>query len=83
MGTDRRGTLDPGSARTPRTPRSATSTSSLTSVGSGSGSGFRDPLVMRREEKEARAKATPAPPKVFAGKPRAPVGELVAYFDKS
>jgi hypothetical protein len=55
----------------PRTPWSSTS------------SGFRDPLLMRREEHEARAKAVPAPPKVVSGKPRAPVGELVAYFDKS
>jgi hypothetical protein len=56
----------------PRTPRSASSSG-----------GFRDPLVMRREESEARMKATRPPPKVIAGKPRAPVGELVAYFDKS
>lgn len=55
----------------PRTPWSSTS------------SGFRDPLVMRREELEARAKAVPPPPKVVTGRPRAPVGELVAYFDKS
>ncbi|KAH9029601.1 hypothetical protein EDB85DRAFT_1965939 [Lactarius pseudohatsudake] len=55
----------------PRTPWSSTS------------SGFRDPLVMRREEHEARAKAVPPPPKVVSGKPRAPVGELVAFFDKS
>ena len=55
----------------PRTPWSSTS------------AGFRDPLVVRREELEARAKAVPPPPKVVSGKPRAPVGELVAYFDKS
>ena len=55
----------------PRTPWSSTS------------SGFRDPLLMRREEHEARAKAVPPPPKVVSGKPRAPVGELVAFFDKS
>ena len=54
-----------------RTPWSSTS------------SGFRDPLVMRREEHEARVKTAPAPPKVVSGKPRAPVGELVAFFDKS
>ncbi|KAF8265667.1 hypothetical protein EI94DRAFT_1685323 [Lactarius quietus] len=55
----------------PRTPWSSTS------------SGFRDPLVVRREELEARAKAVPAPPKVISGRPRAPVGEMVAFFDKS
>jgi len=42
--------------------------------------GLRDPLVVRREESEARAKAAP-PHKVVTGRPRAPVGELV-YFDK-
>lgn len=55
----------------PRTPWSSTS------------SGFRDPLVVRREELEARARSVPPPPKVVAGKPRAPVGQLVAFFDKS
>jgi len=85
--TDRRVPLDAasggggGSARTPRTPRSAMSSQSLSSAASASG--FRDPILVRREESEARAKAAPAPPKVFAGKPRAPVGQLVAYFDKS
>jgi hypothetical protein len=58
---------------TPSTPASAASSSSR----------FRDPLVVRREESEARAKAARPPPKVVAGKPRAPVGEMVAYFDKS
>jgi hypothetical protein len=38
---------------------------------------------MRREETEARAKSARPTPKVVAGKPRAPFGELVAYFDKS
>jgi hypothetical protein len=82
--TDRRVPLDAasgGSAHAPRTPRSATSSLSLSSAGSAGG--FRDPLVVRREENEARVKAAPPPPKVFAGKPRAPVGQLVAYFDKS
>ncbi|KAI0265361.1 hypothetical protein BC834DRAFT_879065 [Gloeopeniophorella convolvens] len=54
--------------REPRTPWSAS---------------FRDPLVVRREALEARVKSAPVPPKVVAGKPRAPVGELVAFFDKS
>jgi hypothetical protein len=60
---------------TPSTPASASAASSS--------SRFRDPLVVRREESEARAKTAKPPPKVVAGKPRAPVGELVAYFDKS
>ncbi len=65
----------------PRTkPRSSTTTTTPTTPVS---AGFRDPLVVRREESEARTKAAPAPPRVVAGKPRAPVGELVAYFDKS
>ncbi|KAI0251515.1 hypothetical protein BJV78DRAFT_1210251 [Lactifluus subvellereus] len=50
---------------------------------SSTSAGFRDPLVVRREEVEARAKVAPRPPRVVAGKPRAPVGELVAYFDRS
>ena len=70
----------------PRTkPRSSTTTTTTpTTPASASATvGFRDPLVVRREESEARAKAVPPPPKVVTGKPRAPVGELVAYFDKS
>ena len=55
----------------PRTPWSSTS------------SGFRDPLLVRREEHEARAKAVPPPPKVVSGRPRAPVNQMVAFFDKS
>jgi hypothetical protein len=50
--------------------------------------GFRDPLILLfacREENEASAKTAPPPPKVVTGKrravTRAPVGELVAYFD--
>ena len=76
MSTGRRGALESsgggGSTRPPRMPRSATSAG-----------GFRDPLAMRREESQARAKAVPPPPKVVTGRPRAPVGELVAYFDKN
>ncbi|KAI0283609.1 hypothetical protein BGY98DRAFT_950693 [Russula aff. rugulosa BPL654] len=48
--------------------------------------GFRDPLIPLfacREENEVRAKTAPPPPKVVTGKRRTPVGELVAYFDKS
>ena len=69
--------------RDPRPPRSAT-VAVAGAAGAGAGAaGFRDPLVVRREETEARAKTAQPPPKVFAGRPRAPVGELVAYFDKS
>jgi hypothetical protein len=64
------------------TPEDDRDPSRRTSWSSSTSGGFRDPLVVRREENEARAKATPRPPKVVAGKPRAPVGELVAYFDK-
>ncbi|KZT26094.1 hypothetical protein NEOLEDRAFT_1091562 [Neolentinus lepideus HHB14362 ss-1] len=39
---------------------------------------FVDPLVIRKQEKEATAKVVP--PKVTAGK-KVPVGELVAFFD--
>ena len=72
-------------AAQPRTrTRSSTSTTPSTPASAASSSGrFRDPLVVRREEHEARAKAVPPAPKVVSGKPRAPVGELVAYFDKS
>jgi hypothetical protein len=54
-----------------------------TSWSSSTSGGFRDPLVVRREESVVRAKAAPRPPRVVSGKPRAPVGELVAYFDKN
>jgi hypothetical protein len=69
----------------PRTkPRSSTTTTTPSTPASASATtGFRDPLLVRREENEARAKAVPPPPKVVTGRPRAPVGELVAYFDKS
>jgi hypothetical protein len=69
----------------PRTkPRSSTTTTTPTTPASASATmGFKDPLVVRREEIEARAKTARPPPKVVTGKPRAPVGELVAYFDKS
>lgn len=42
---------------------------------------FVDPLVTRRQTKEAQASAAAAP-KVMAGKPKVPIGELVAYFNK-
>jgi hypothetical protein len=73
-------------AAPPRTrPRSSTLMNSTppASAPASSSSRFRDPLVVRREESEARAKSARPPPKVVSGKPRAPVGELVAYFDKS
>lgn len=43
---------------------------------------FVDPLVVRRQTKEALANTVPNPPKVMPGKPKVPVGELVAYFDQ-
>ncbi|KZT64110.1 hypothetical protein DAEQUDRAFT_699258 [Daedalea quercina L-15889] len=43
---------------------------------------FVDPLLVRRQTKDALTGALPNPPKVMPGKPRAPVGELVAYFDQ-
>lgn len=43
---------------------------------------FVDPLVVRRQTKEARQSTIPNPPKVMPGKPKVPVGELVAYFDQ-
>ncbi|KAF8495493.1 hypothetical protein F5888DRAFT_1804872 [Russula emetica] len=52
-------------------PRSSTTTTTTTIPASASATlGFRDPLVVRREENEARAKA--APLKVVTGKTRAP-----------
>jgi len=55
--------------RSPRTkPRSSTTTTATM--------GFRDPLVVRREESKVCAKAAPPPPKVVTGKARAPVGKL-------
>jgi hypothetical protein len=42
--------------------------------------GFQDPLVVRREENEARAEAVPPPPKVVTERPRAPVGEHLASW---
>ena len=43
---------------------------------------FVDPLVVRRQTKEALASSATPPPKVMPGKPRAPVGQLVKYFDQ-
>jgi len=43
---------------------------------------FVDPLVVRRQTKDALTGVQPNPPKVMPGKPRAPVGELVAFFDQ-
>ncbi|OBZ76545.1 hypothetical protein A0H81_03140 [Grifola frondosa] len=42
---------------------------------------FVDPLVMRRQTKEALAGTAPPPPKVTGAK-KVPVGELVAFFDQ-
>ena len=55
-------------------PRSSTTTTTPTTPASASATaGFWDPPVMRQEETEARSKAARPPPKVIAGKPRAPV----------
>lgn len=43
---------------------------------------FVDPLVVRRQTKEAQASAAPTAPKVMPGKPKVPITELVAYFNK-
>ncbi|KAI0062480.1 hypothetical protein BV25DRAFT_1825481 [Artomyces pyxidatus] len=43
---------------------------------------FVDPLLVRKQEKQALASAAPPAPKAAAGKRKVPVGELVAYFDK-
>ncbi|THH26524.1 hypothetical protein EUX98_g7668 [Antrodiella citrinella] len=43
---------------------------------------FVDPLQIRKQTKEALASASPLPPKAMAGKPKVPVGQLVAFFDK-
>ncbi|GJE93450.1 hypothetical protein PsYK624_096090 [Phanerochaete sordida] len=43
---------------------------------------FVDPLITRRQTREIEASQAPPAPRVVAGKPRAPVGQLVAYFDK-
>ncbi|CCM05483.1 uncharacterized protein FIBRA_07704 [Fibroporia radiculosa] len=57
---------------------------SIGSVGSSSSSSvkFVDPLLVRRQTKEALASAAPNAPKVMPGKPKVPVGELVAFFDQ-
>ncbi|KAI0073606.1 hypothetical protein K474DRAFT_1627295 [Panus rudis PR-1116 ss-1] len=47
-----------------------------------SGGRFVDPLIIRKQTKDAMASAAPPPPKVLPGKPKVPVGQLVAYFDK-
>lgn len=43
---------------------------------------FVDPLQVRRQAKEALASAAPPPPKVMPGRPKVPVGQLVAFFDQ-
>ncbi|KAI0089430.1 hypothetical protein BDY19DRAFT_1088516 [Irpex rosettiformis] len=44
---------------------------------------FVDPYVVRRQTKEAEAiNAAQSAPKVMPGKPKVPVGQLVAYFNK-
>ncbi|KAK7682727.1 hypothetical protein QCA50_013028 [Cerrena zonata] len=43
---------------------------------------FVDPLVIRKQTKDALASAAPPPPKVMTGRPKVPVGQLVAFFDQ-
>lgn len=43
---------------------------------------FVDPLVVRRQEKQAQASNGPVPPKALVGKRKVPVGDLVAFFDQ-
>ena len=43
---------------------------------------FVDPLIVRRQTREIEASQAPPAPKVMAGKPKVPVGQLVAYFDQ-
>ena len=45
------------------------------------GTKFVDPLLVRRQEKLAKANNIPAV-KAAAGRPKVPVGQLVAFFDK-
>ncbi|RPD61764.1 hypothetical protein L226DRAFT_506723 [Lentinus tigrinus ALCF2SS1-7] len=43
---------------------------------------FVDPLVIRRQTKEAQTSGGPPPPKALVGKQKVPVGDLVAFFDQ-
>ena len=43
---------------------------------------FVDPLVIRRQTKEAQAGGGPPHPKALVGKQKVPVGDLVAFFDQ-
>lgn len=52
------------------------------SASSVSSNRFVDPLVIRKQTKEALASAAPPPPKVMTGRPKVPVGQLVAFFDQ-
>lgn len=43
---------------------------------------FVDPLIRRKQTKEAQASTAPPAPRVMPGKPKVPVEQLVRYFDK-
>lgn len=43
---------------------------------------FVDPLVVRKQTKEALASSVPPAPKVMPGKPKVPINQLVAFFDQ-
>ena len=73
MDSARRSARPPRPRVPPRTASRSPSSSQSSDVNAGDG---------RRNESEVRAK-TALPPKVVTGKPCAPVGKLVAYFDES
>ncbi|KIP10788.1 hypothetical protein PHLGIDRAFT_84460 [Phlebiopsis gigantea 11061_1 CR5-6] len=43
---------------------------------------FVDPLIVRRQTKEAAQSTARPTPKVMAGKPKVPIGQLVAFFNQ-
>lgn len=75
-------------APTPTTPFStrlrtqSTDRFGLGITGGGGDNKFVDPLVVRKQTKDAIASGAPPPPKVMAGKPKVPINELVAFFDQ-
>ncbi|KAI0791505.1 hypothetical protein BC629DRAFT_1582009 [Irpex lacteus] len=62
---------------------SASSSSSALPAATPTSARFVDPYLVRRQTKEAEAvSAAQSAPKVMPGKPKVPVGQLVAYFNK-
>ncbi|KAH8112773.1 hypothetical protein DFH11DRAFT_1511353 [Phellopilus nigrolimitatus] len=78
----------PGSSPTPITPlRPRLRSKSIDRIGLGisapnANGRFVDPLVIRKQEKDALTPRTPNTPKFERGKGKVPIGELVAFFDK-